>query len=231
MRYMAVTLLLVVLTPFAVRAQSPDPAQTEGVKKPLMQVGSVTYTLPESWHLKQDHYMAVVGLLQLSVLYPLEEEKEPTVLFPAQAAKESEEEKIMIARVTLAATQPLEDFRSLKEMWNSRPPRPQNYVVLFDVFHGDNWRTFAAKGIYHGEPYVSLNCSGLIGKQHAGLGFWLVTDGRHPEPLRRAVADFNTVCESLKINGQKQLYTKLDADGILKLLGVDVKKDDPSRNF
>jgi hypothetical protein len=223
MRYAAVTLLLAVLTASAVRAQSPAPAWTGQGRDPLyIEGGVVTYTLPESWHKLPANSMNRVGLLQLTVLYPVEEGKEPTALYPAEKAKEPGEERNMIARLTLSATD--ENFRSLKEMIASRPPRPQDFVILSDVFHGDNWRTLATKGIYYGEPYVSLSCDGLVDKQYAGLYVMLYTDGRDPEPFRRAVADFNAVCESLKINGKNQLDTKLNADRILELLGAGAKK-------
>lgn len=227
MRYAAVTLLLVVLTPFAVRAQSPDPAQTEERKPSPIKGGKVTYTLPESWHRLPNEFAYVVGLgtaglVQLTLLYPVEEGKEPTVLNPAEKVEESGEERKVVARITLSAT--TQEYRSLKEMWDSRPPRPLDFVILSDVFHNDNWRTLVTKGIYYGEPYVSLSCAGLVNKQYAGLGVMLYTDGRDPEPFRRAVADFNAVCESLKIDGKNQLDTKLNADKILELLAAGAKK-------
>lgn len=224
MRYAAVTFLLAVLTASAVRAQSPAPVWTGQGRDPLyIEGGVVTYALPESWHkLSTNSIMYRVGLLQLTLLYPVEEGKEPTALYPAEKAKEPGEERHMVARLTLSATD--EKFSSLKELIASRPPQPQNFVILSDVFHGDNWRTLATKGIYHGEPHVSLSCNGLVDKQYAGLYVMLYTDGRDPEPFRRAVADFNAVCESLKINGKNQLDTKLDADRILELLKAGAKK-------
>jgi hypothetical protein len=224
MRYAAVTLLLTVLAASAVRAQSPAPAWTGQGRDPLyIEGGVVTYTLPESWHkLTANSIMYRVGLLQLTVLYPVEEGKEPTALYPAEKAKEPGEERNMVARLTLSATD--ENFSSLKEMIASRPPRPPDFVTLSDVFHNDNWRTLATKGIDYGEPYVALSCGGLVDKQFGGLYFMLYTDGRDPEPFRRAVADFNAVCEGLKINGKNQFGTKLSADRILELLGAGAKK-------
>jgi hypothetical protein len=222
MRYAAVTLLLAVLTPFAVRAQSPDPTQTERVKPLYIQGGTVTFTLPESWHCLPSQPMSRFGLLQLTVIYPVEEGKEPTVLYPAEKMEESGEERKLVARLTLSAT--TQEYKSLKEMWDSRPPRPLDFVILSDVFHGDNWRTLATKWISHGVPRVGLSCTGLVDKQYAGLSFLLETDGRDSGPLRRAVADFNAMCESLKINGKNQLDTKLNADKLLELLGADAKK-------
>lgn len=210
MRYAAVTLLLVLLNASAVRAQSPDPARTEEARRLYIPGGSVDFTVPETWSTIRDQHMSVVGLFQKTVNYPVEEGKEPG------------EERDMVARITLSAT--TQDYRSLKEMWDSRPPRPPNFVILSDVFHGDNWHTLVSKGTTAGGPHVSLNCSGLVDKQYAGLNVRLETDGRDPEPLRRAVADFNAVCESLKINGKSQPYTKLDADRLLELLGAGAKK-------
>lgn len=109
-------------------------------------------------------------------------------------------------------------------MWDSRPPRPLNFVILSDVFHGDNWRTLVLKGAAHGEPHVSLVRSGLVGKQYVSLSVRLQTGGSDPEPLRQAVADFNAACESLKIDGRNQLDTKLSADRMLELLGAGAKK-------
>lgn len=230
MRYAAVSLLLVVLTPFAVRAQTPDEDEARRLEaRRLYEAvphGTVTYNVPESWpgswHRTPNQLMATVGLLQLRVIYPVEEGKEPTILFPADNWEASGEERYMVTRLTLSAT--TFKYTSLKEMWDDRPPRPPDSVILSDVFFGDYWRTIVSKATTNGQPHVGLYCAGLIDKQFAGLSVTLETDGRDPEPFRRAVADFNTVCESLKINGKTQLYTKLNADKILELLGAGAKK-------
>lgn len=216
MRYAAVTLLIAVLTASAVRAQSPGPTRAGGERNPLyVSGGSVDFTVPESWSPIRDQHMSVVGLFQ------------KTVLYPAGGGEEPGEERKVVARITLAATDLgslEEDFRSLKEMVARRPPKYLNFVTLSDVFHGDNWRTLVTKGTTHGEPYVSLMRSALVGRQTVNLSVTLLTDGRDPEPFRQAVADFNAVCESLKIDGKNQLDTKLNADRILELLGAGAKK-------
>ena len=234
MRYAAVTLLFVLLAASAVRAQSPayDPAQAERARA-LYRPGSVDFSLPESWgSTRRDQHMTVVGLLQLTILYPLEEGKELTVLYPADKLEESGEERKVVAKVTLSSSDlaDYENFKTLKEMIASRqmlasgPPKPPDFVVLLDVFHGDNWRTLVTRGIYHGQPYVSLYRSGLVDRQTAHLDIRIETDGSDPEPFKRAVADFNAVCESLKINGKSRFDTKLDADKLLELLKPDEKK-------
>jgi hypothetical protein len=215
MRYAAVTLLLVLLNAAAVRAQSPapDPAQAEEARRLYEHVrgGHVTFTLPESWSTIRDQSMNAAGLFQKTVNYPVEEGN-------------------VVARITLSTIK--QEYRSLKEMWDSRPQRPLDYVTLSDFWHGANWNTLVTKGVSHGVPHVSLSCSGLVDKQYAGLSVSLETDGRDPKLPKQAVEDFNAVCESLKINGKNQLDTKLDADKLLELLGADAKKnDDPGWNF
>ena len=214
MRYAAVTLLLVLLNAAAVRAQSPapDPAQAEEARRlyELVRGGHVTFTLPESWSTIRDQSMNAAGLFQKTVNYPVEEAKEPG------------EERNVVARITLSTIK--QEYRSLKEMWDSRPQRPLDFVILSSVWHGANWRTLVTKGVSHGVPHVSLSCDGLVDKQYAGLGVMLYTDGRDPKLPKQAVEDFNAVCESLKINGKNQLDTKLDADKLLELLGAGAKK-------
>lgn len=219
MRYAAVTLLLAVLTASAVRAQSPAQDRAGGERNPLyIQGGEVTYTLPEAWDYPSLRgkgvvgHMSVVGLLQRTIHYPAGEGEEPG------------EGRKVVAQITLSAILNEPDPKSLREMSDPGPPLPPDFVVLSDAFHGGNWRTLASKGTVRGEPYVGLRRYGLVGKQFVSLSVRLQTDGRDPEPLRQAVADFNAMCESLKIDGKNQLDTKLSADRLLELLGAGAKK-------
>src|SRR5215211_9123895 len=120
MRYAAVTLLIAVLTPSAVRAQSPAPARAgQEVKVSSLLGGAVTFTTPEAWQNPSHQGTDVVGLLQMTALYPVEEGDEP-----GEARK-------VVARIWLSAS--IEnDMRSLKERsdesyvdtYHQPPPHP-----------------------------------------------------------------------------------------------------------
>ena len=219
MRYAAATLLLAVLTASAVRAQSPEQDGPGLERDPIYkQGGSVTYILPEAWEypsLKGKGYVGHMGgggLLQRTIYYP------------AGEGEESGEEGKVAAQIVLSTIVNEPNPISLKEWSDPRPPQPPDFVVLSDTFHGDNWRTLVSKGTLRGEPYVGLHRTGLVGKQLISLSVRLLTDGRDPEPLRQAVADFNALCENLKIDGKNPLDAKLNADKILELLAAGAKK-------
>lgn len=180
--------------------------------------GAVTFTLPEAWQHPSYQGHSLTGLLQMKALYP------------AGESDESGEEKKVGAIITMSAFAD-DDTKTLKvrgdESYtdaNHQPPPDTDSVKLSDAFHGSSWRTIVWKGTVRGEPRVSFVRLGLVGKKYVGLSVILLTDGSDPEPLRRAVADFNAMCESLKIDGKNQLDTKLDADKLLELLRAGKKK-------
>lgn len=193
-------------------------AGQEKVKHSSMLGGAVTFTLPDAWQSVSDIGDNPTALLQMKALYP------------AGESDESGEEKKVGAIITVSAFAD-DDTKSLK-VWSDesytdnyhRPPPYPDSVKLSDTFHGCCWRTIAWKGAVHGETRLSLSRLGLVGKKYVGLSVILLTDGSDPEPLRRAVADFNAMCESLKIDGKNQLDTKLDADKIMELLRAGKKK-------
>lgn len=183
-----------------------------------IQGGAVTYTLPEVWQYPSLRGKGVVGYMSVSGLF------QRTVSYPAGEGEEPGEEGKVVAQITLSATLNEPNPKSLREWSDPGSPRPPDFIVLSDAFHGGNWRTLVTKGVFRGEPYVGLHRYGLVGKQFAGLSVRLLTDGHDPEPLRQAVADFNAMCESLKIDGENQFDTKLNADKLLELLGAGAKK-------
>lgn len=177
--------------------------------------GAVTFTTPERWQNPSHQGTDTVGLLQMTALYPAEEGTAP------------EETTKMVARIWLSASIEESDTRSLKERSDPgrhQPPLRPDLVILSDAFHGGDWRTVASKETVRGRPQVNLVRFGLVGKKWVLLNITLLTDGRDPEPLRRAVADFNAMCESLKIDGKNQLDTKLNADRMLEMLEASEKK-------
>src|SRR5215212_5930530 len=131
MRYAAVTLLIAVLTASAVRAQSPAPAWTGQGRDPLyIQGGAVTYTLPEVWEYPSLRGKGMVGYMSVSGLF------QRTVSYPAGEGEESGEEREVVAQITLSATLNEPSPKSLKEWSDPRPPRPPDFFILSDVFHG-----------------------------------------------------------------------------------------------
>ncbi len=182
--------------------------------------GAVTFTLPDAWKNPSYQGMSLVGLLQVTAFYPVEEGKEPG------------EERNLVARVSLSAfvddgTRELSlKVRSDESYTDTyhHPPLYPDLVKLSDAFHGSDWRTIAWKATIYDKPHVSFARFGLSGKKWVGLSVLVQTDGSDPEPLKRIIADFNAMCESLKIDGKNQLDSKLDADKILEQLRAGKKK-------
>jgi hypothetical protein len=189
----------------------------QGVKLSEMLGGAVTFTPPEAWRTPSYQGTSIVGLLQTTALYPVEEGQEP-----------GEERNVVAVIVMSAFVENEERFWKQRSDTFHQPsgPRPEypDLVVLSDTFHGDNWRTLALKGTRHDRPYLALKRFGMVGKKFVFLSVTLPADVDEPKPLKRAIADFNAICESLKMDGKNQLDTKLNADKILKLLGAGEKK-------
>jgi hypothetical protein len=189
----------------------------QGAKPTEMLGGAVTFTLPEAWRTPSYQGTSIVGLLQTTALYPVEEGKEPG------------EERNVIAVITMSAF--VEDdptfWKQRSDSFHRTPvPGPQypGLVMLNDTFHGVNWRTLALKGTRRDGPYLALSRSGMVGKKFVFLSVMLPADVDDPKPLKSAIKDFNAMCESLKIDGKNQLDTKLNANKILEVLGVGEKK-------
>ncbi|HVF68808.1 MAG TPA: hypothetical protein VM914_14150 [Pyrinomonadaceae bacterium] len=202
-------------------ALSLAPARAGQEIRPLSMLGdAVTFTLPEAWQKPSYQGTSLVGLLHMTVIYP------------AGEVDESGDEKKLFAQIIMSASvddgpRPLSLKARSDETYTDtyhQPPLYPDLVKLSDAFHGDSWRTLAWKATIRGEPHVNLARFGLVGKKWVGLSVMLLTDGSDPEPLRRAIADFNAMCESLKIDGKNQLDSKLDADKILELLRAGKKK-------
>lgn len=189
----------------------------QGVKRSEMLGGAVTFTLPEAWRTPSYQGTSIVGLLQTTALYPGEEGQEPG------------EDRNLVAVIVMSAF-----VENDAEFWKQRSdtfhqpsgPQPEypDLVMLSDTFHGGNWRTIALKGIRRDGPYLALKRFGMVGKKFVFLSVTLPADVDEPKPLKRAIADFNAMCESLKIDGKNQLDTKLNAKKILELLGAGEKK-------
>ena len=187
------------------------------VKRSEMLGGAVTFTMPETWRTPSYQGTSIVGLFQTTALYPAEE------------GTESGEERNIVAVITISAF--AEDN---PEFWKQRSdsfhqpsgPQPEypDLVVLSDNFHGGNWRTIALKATRRDGPRLTLKRFGMVGKKFVFLSVTLPIDVNDPKPLKRAIADFNAVCESLKMDGKNQLDTKLNAKKILELLGAGEKK-------
>ena len=189
----------------------------QGVKRSEMLGGAVTFTLPEASRTPSYQGTSMVGLLQTTALYPVEDGPEPG------------EKRDVVAVIVMSAfvENDAEFWKQRSETFHYTPgPRPEepDLVVLSDTFHGDNWRTLALKGTRHHRSYLELKRFGMVGKKFVFLSVTLPAEVDEPKALKRAIADFNTMCESLKMEGKNQLDTKLNAKKILELLGTGEKK-------
>ena len=199
-------------------ALAPAPARAgQEMKFSSLLGGAVTFTTPEAWQSPSHQGTDLVGLLQMTALYPVEEGNEPG------------EERKVVARIWLSARVE-DDARSLKE-WSdgaylnstSHKPHYPDFVMLSDAFHGGEWRTIAYKATHPDGPRVMLDRFGRVGKKWVYLGVTLLTDGSDPKLPRRAVEDFNAMCAGLKIDGENEFNSHVKTDALSKPQKVNPK--------
>ncbi|HVF42640.1 MAG TPA: hypothetical protein VM936_06505 [Pyrinomonadaceae bacterium] len=193
---------------------APAPASGQREKLSSFLKGAVTFTLPEGWPVYMSMDTDTQGAAELRGFYP----EPPEGKLRAQAFMTASFEH---------------EYGTLKERIEayerSHPDLKRHRagdVVLSSTYDDVNWRTTAGKTVDSGKTYLTLGRSGLVNHKWVGLSVSFPLDGVSPEVLKRVVADFNAVCESLKIEGQNKFESKLDADKILERLGADEENDD-----
>jgi hypothetical protein len=99
-------------------------------------------------------------------------------------------------------------------------------TVLSDKSDGEGWRTvvWTQVQVTRGQPELLLEHFGVVNRKFVDLTMSVSLGTGDVERMKKAVADFNAMCKSLKIDGKNQLDSKLDADKILELLRAGKKK-------
>lgn len=87
---------------------------------------------------------------------------------------------------------------------------PENINVRHES-DGDDWRTMVWT-FKDGVPYVVLNRFGLVGRVSVELVVVFPAGGSDPKWVEQAVADFNAVCASLKIDGRTKFDSHVKTD-------------------
>ena len=192
------------------------PAHASGQRDRLSSFlkGTVTFTLPDGWPVYMYMDTDTQGALELRDFY-----------------REPPEGKLRAQAFLSASPEP--EYNTLKESreaYERSHPDLKRYrtgdAVLSDTYDGVNWHTGASTADVSGTRYLTLARSGLINHKRVGLSVSFPLEGVSPETLRRVVADFNAMCESMKIEGQNKFESKLSADKILEGLETDKKHDD-----
>jgi hypothetical protein len=208
MRYAAVTLLIAVLTPSAVRAQILAPSRTaEKVKLSSMLGGAVTFTLPAGWHVSMYINTSQTGAAEIRNTEGLRDKPQ--------------------ARFFLSAL-PLREKKTVREMSGdtsgSHLRKILGGTVLSEKFDGDDWRTVIWTAVVNGEPHVVLEHFGIVNDKYVYLAAHVPLGSGDVVWMKQVVVDFNAACESLKIDGQGSFENKVSPDIITEQLKVGAKK-------
>jgi hypothetical protein len=205
MRYAAVTLLLVVLTASAVRAQSPAPARAGENVPPVSSMldGAVTYTLPAGWRISMYMNRSTHGSAEIHHT----EKGPPSGLFLSAHFVPEEKTVDNVGDDTFG--------NSLRKV--------NGGTVLSDKSDGEGWRTVVWTQVTRGQPNLWLEHFGVVNRKFVDLTASLSLDSGDVKGMKQVVEDFNAVCESLKIDGQGSFENKVSSDIITEQLKVGAK--------
>jgi hypothetical protein len=188
-------LFLVILSALACAA--PAAAQETEERLSSLMAGRVTFTLPAAWVVERHADTQFNGRAQMTIPYPAADKSPHRV------------------KVSLVANQvpPGITVRHLSD--GVYKNGYEGLKVLSDDFDGDDWRTMLWTARTEGVPYVMLNRFGLTGRTSVELlvAFPLL-EGGDPKWIEKAVADFNALSASLKIDGQNKSAAAVKLDKI-----------------
>jgi hypothetical protein len=165
--------------------------------------GAVTFTLPADWPVARHLSTAANGYVMMTIPYPL-----------AEKAR-------LRTQATLSANRVPEKVTVRTQSDGVYKNKYEGLAVLSDTFDGDDWRTIAWVMRTGGTPYLTLDRFGVVNRKSVELMVsFPVVEGGNPEWLAKAVADFNTACESLKIDGRNRFEGRVSLDKISAQLKV-----------
>lgn len=208
MRYAAATLLIALLTASAVRAQTPAQTRAAEEKKisPMLS-GAVTFTLPEGWHVAMYSNSIRGGAAQIH--NPEDSMNRPQ------------------ARLFISAY-PLREKKTVGEMGNdnygSIMRKEEGGTVLSARADGEDWRTVISRNVLRGEPRLMLEHFGVVNDKYVNVTVFVPLGSGDVAWMKQMVADFNALCESLKVDGKGSFENKVSPDIVTEQLKAGAKR-------
>jgi hypothetical protein len=144
----------------------------------------VTFTIPDHWQIQRLEDSKTLGRTQIMIPYALTDNTPHS----ANAA--------IVAHI-------VPDNMTVKDVGDRIAKQPiPTLAIVNDIPDGENWRTIVWTARTEGLPYLILSRFGVVHNVAVEftVGFPLFENG-DAKWIERAVADFNTTCETLKIDG------------------------------
>jgi hypothetical protein len=158
----------------------------------------VTFTLPAQWEIQNQEDSDAGAKINISIPYP--ETKKTT--HSANVA--------IVANFALAGG-------SIKEVGDKVYSYP-GLTVVADIPDGEEWRTIVWSMYSGGAPYVMLNRFGCANGITVDvlMSFPLLENG-DPKWIEKAISDFNSLCESLRIDAKNSTEAKVNLGEIIDM--------------
>src|SRR5262245_6938647 len=158
----------------------------------------VTFTLPSHWEIQNQEDSDAGGKINISIPYP-------------ESVKTTHSANVaIVANIALAGG-------AIKEIGDKVYGDP-GLTVVADIPDGKEWRTIVWSLYSGGAPYVMLNrfgCADGIAVDVL-MSFPLLESG-DPKWIEKAISDFNSLCESLKIDTKNSTEAKVNLGEILDM--------------
>lgn len=99
-------------------------------------------------------------------------------------------------------------------------------TVLSDKADGEGWRTVVSTQVQvtRGQPELLLGHYGVVNRKFVDLTVAVPLDAGDVKWMKQMVADFNAMCESLKVDGQGSFENKVSTDIITEQLKANARK-------
>lgn len=192
---------------------APARAGQSGPPPPVSSMldGAVTYTLPAGWHIAMWMNRSTQGAAQIHDTGDAKTRAVGALFLSAYVIPEGKTAADMIAG----------NFgNSLRKEYGG--------TMLSDKSDGEGWRTVVWTQVQpkYGKPELMLEHFGVVNRKFVDvtMSVTLSTDGGDVGRMKKSVADFNAVCESLKIDGRGKFENKVSPDIITKQLKVNTRK-------
>lgn len=189
---------------------APARAGQSGPPPPVSSMldGAVTYTLPASWHISMWMNRSTHGAAQIHDTGDAKTRSMGSFL----SAYFVPEGKTVVDMGSA-------NFGSFLRKTNGG-------TVLSDKSDGEGWRTVIwtqVQATRPGQPELLIEHFGIVNRKFVDLTMSVTLGTGDVEGMKKAVADFNAVCKSLKIDGRGECKS-VSPDIITKQLKVSTKK-------
>jgi len=158
----------------------------------------VTFTLAAHWKIQHQEDSATAGKISILIPYP-ETEKTP---HSANVA--------IVANIASTGV-------TIKEIGDKVYSYP-GQTVVDDIPDGKEWRTIVWSVYSSGAPYVMLNRFGCANGIAVDVLMSLpLLENSDPKWIEKAISDFNSLCETLKIDAANSTEAKVNLGEIIEM--------------